>query len=429
MKLWISIYCPPCQGNKHAQLAALLAPYSPDITLLDAYGLAVQVAESLALIKGPLTLSGRIKHGLQQAFPTAGMAMAPTAWGAYLLARQAAHTGRTTRVIQHASMVRHLNQLPIQVLPAAQPYLSWFSELGCHTLADIRQLPRASLLVRSSTRLGDELDYAYGDRQPVFTWHQFDETFSVTKTLDYHSQNALVIEPVLKNIITQLCYWLQARQRAVSQLYFLLHYEKTRGSSASKPLLLQLSTPAWEVSDFLEVLKEKLAIVALDAPIVTVELRPVVGQQKPFRHHQLFPDSQHTQQQQRKLIDLLKARLGKEHILTPTPQASYLPDHANQWSSQTTHPLTPQTIPANQPFWLLHPPLQLACSAQDIPYYQGQRLHLLQGPERIESGWWTSSAHQRRDYFIAGDAQQRQYWIYRERKPGQANWFLHGIFA
>ena len=46
----------------------------------------------------------------------------------------------------------------------------------------------------------------------------------------------------------------------------------------------------------------------------------------------------------------------------------------------------------------------------------GQALHLLSGPERIETGWW-DSALAGRDYFIAAAADGALVWIYRERLP------------
>src|SRR5699024_9145334 len=141
----------------------------PEITMLDSHSIAVHITASLTLFKGPLALSRRIKSALQQTFPAVAMGMAPTAWGAYLLARQVNCTGRVARAISQTSMVRHLNRLPIQALPAAQPHLFWLAQLGCSTLAEVMQLPRASLLVRTSSQFVDQLDFAYGYRTPVFS--------------------------------------------------------------------------------------------------------------------------------------------------------------------------------------------------------------------------------------------------------------------
>ena len=78
------------------------------------------------------------------------------------------------------------------------------------------------------------------------------------------------------------------------------------------------------------------------------------------------------------------------------------------------------------PFWLLSKPLALKVQA-NRPHY-GTPLHLLQGPERIESGWW-DGLRIARDYFVAQDKNAVRYWIYRERDIDHARWFLHGFFG
>jgi protein ImuB len=59
------------------------------------------------------------------------------------------------------------------------------------------------------------------------------------------------------------------------------------------------------------------------------------------------------------------------------------------------------------------------------PHYQGQKLQLVLGPERIEAEWWSEDPVQR-DYFVAQTSQQQMVWVYRT--PGH-HWFLHGFFG
>ena len=80
---------------------------------------------------------------------------------------------------------------------------------------------------------------------------------------------------------------------------------------------------------------------------------------------------------------------------------------------------------APRPSLLLGQPRRLACRG-------GQPLHhgpitLLNGPERIESGWW-SGEDLRRDYYIGKERTGRRLWLYREC-DGEHNWYLHGFFA
>jgi protein ImuB len=78
-----------------------------------------------------------------------------------------------------------------------------------------------------------------------------------------------------------------------------------------------------------------------------------------------------------------------------------------------------------RPIWFFAQALSIG-ERQNRPYYQST-LHLLAGPERIESGWWDNHLVQR-DYFIAEDEQNNLYWLYRQRFPAPG-WFIQGRFG
>jgi protein ImuB len=58
------------------------------------------------------------------------------------------------------------------------------------------------------------------------------------------------------------------------------------------------------------------------------------------------------------------------------------------------------------------------------PYEALQRL---EGPERIETGWW-DGGDVARDYYIAREPSGAEVWVYRERLPPHG-WWLHGVFG
>jgi protein ImuB len=77
-----------------------------------------------------------------------------------------------------------------------------------------------------------------------------------------------------------------------------------------------------------------------------------------------------------------------------------------------------------RPLWLLPRPLRMRADGllpkTDTP------LTLLDGPERVETGWW-DDFDVKRDYFVARDAAGARLWIYRNRDG--SGWFLHGMFG
>ena len=78
-----------------------------------------------------------------------------------------------------------------------------------------------------------------------------------------------------------------------------------------------------------------------------------------------------------------------------------------------------------RPFWLLPNPKFIEMRNEKL-WINGE-LSILDGPERIESGWW-DHREIKRDYFIARNTQGSHFWIYREYKITNI-WHLHGIFS
>jgi protein ImuB len=67
-----------------------------------------------------------------------------------------------------------------------------------------------------------------------------------------------------------------------------------------------------------------------------------------------------------------------------------------------------------RPVWLLNEPLPLT------------KPEILQGPERIESGWWDGKGVAR-DYYVARPSHGIRLWVFQERHSKR--WFVHGVFA
>ena len=80
------------------------------------------------------------------------------------------------------------------------------------------------------------------------------------------------------------------------------------------------------------------------------------------------------------------------------------------------HHLEPATE-VNRPLWLLDPPRPV----------NAKRFRLLDGPERIDVGWWEDDARApERDYFVAMAQSGARCWLYRDREQ---RWYLHGYFG
>ncbi len=436
---------PVAEGQYLQQIALSLLQYTPCLAFFDAHTLVLEVSASLRLFQGPRGLWRRLANTLSTLSVQARLGMAPSACGASLLAWQT--QSRLRRVLQASSLRRRLDPLAVDLLPPSKAYAEWLQGIGCQTLAQLRQLPRKGLQQRSAPALIHALDTAYGAADEHFQWFEAPIHFAQRHELSQHIEHTQAVQYVAARLIEQLCGWLQAKHAAVATLSFNLHHEKGRHAQAPTQLTLKLSEAAWRPGDFLTVLSEQLHTLILNAPVIAIELNVDTIEPRPERSQNLFLEPTQWASHEGHLLDLLCARLGAAHVLHPRPNADYRPEQANCWVSALDWPPPPvvntrtqrtsrgqtrvatHSMPSQtRPFWLLPAPLALQ-TRDNRPVYQGASLHLIQGPERIETGWWSKSAHEARDYFIAQDATCARYWVYRQREAPQARWFLHGLFG
>jgi protein ImuB len=430
--------------QRYLQRIALgLLQYTPNLAFFNGDSLLLEVSASLRLFKGPRGVWQRIAATLNDLAPHVRLGMAPTAQGAWILACQT--QSRQRRALQEKTLARKLDPLSIHVLPAAQVYAGWLQSIGCQTLEQLRKLPRSGLQHRSSPLLVQALDAAYGQSGQYFTWFEAPDLFSQRIDLIERLEHTNAVLAVAKRLIDQLCGWLHARQVAANTLQFKLHHEKGRHARPPTPLALALSQASWLPKDFSGLLGEQLSRLKLEAPVIAIELIIAGTQPRPESGGSLFPEPGQWLSQEYRLLDLLCARLGAGLVLQAQPQADYLPERANAWVPAGGQPdktggrtgapgsalscAAPRRLASHaRPFWLLPEPLALA-TRNNHPLHNGAILHLIQGPERLESGWWMPSGHESRDYFIAQDPHKARYWIYRQRELPEPRWFLHGLFG
>ena len=415
-------------------LAQIALRYTPNVTQQRHHTVLLEVAGSLNLFNGARCLLKQLKVDCKAAQLRVTTSMAPSAMGAWLLAQSSAPSPR--RFLTLSKLHRALNQMPCVSMPATSLYLNWLASIGCDTLGQLRQLPRAGLKRRSSTELLDELDQAYGEAVFKYKPYVAPESFRQKIDLMDRAENTAAIQGVIDLMLSNLCVWLAAKQSAILRLKFIFYHERYRQADSSSELVLSVAEPAWLMAHLSKLLKEQLSKHAFESPAVAIELVSIEQSPLPAGNGSLFADKRRQSAELSRLLDLIAMRIEPSNVLHPMVVSDYRPEVANRWhayrshaseshslSTQKSHPSIKNT---DQTFWLLAKPLALSM-LKDRPVF-GSPLQLVQGPERIESGWWDAPLAAR-DYFIAQDKHARRYWIYRERDTDPVRWFLHGLFA
>jgi protein ImuB len=404
--------------------ALVLLRYSPQVTDAGEATLLVDVGASLTLFGGVRALCARIRADMAALGFSCALGCAPAARGAWLLAR---HGRGRVRVLKQDRLAAALDRLPVALLPPAQPYLAWFDGIGCGRLGHLRGLPRPALQRRCGAPLLDMLDQAYGARVELFEWIVTPPVFHARLELFDRVEQTAALQQGVQRLLLQMTGWLCARQLAVSRIVLALEHE--RGRAVRPPTLVELglAQATWRDAHPARLLHEKLALLALDAPVIALALEACdVAPMAPL-NETLFPDPSAGGADHARLLELLAARLGEDNLLLPAPCADYRPEVANGWGplpARRAGPVTQDGPAAPRPAWLLARPVPLAMRQDQL--WHGGPLRIVSAPERIETGWWDAPCA--RDYFVAADREGALYWIYRERGDGM-RWYLHGLFA
>jgi protein ImuB len=114
-----------------------------------------------------------------------------------------------------------------------------------------------------------------------------------------------------------------------------------------------------------------------------------------------------------------------------TTVADHRPQQA--WAPRNLLAGTPEeeaALPAagkgcKRPLWMLPEPALLHAE-KGCPLHLGP-LRLIDGPERLETGWWDDDGIAR-DYYTAVNPRGMRLWVFRDRNP-HADWYLHGFFG
>ncbi|MGV3742738.1 MAG: Y-family DNA polymerase [Burkholderiaceae bacterium] len=420
-------------------IALAMMQFTPEVALAPEASLLMEVTGSLKLFRGPHTLSRLVRATVHALGFSVQLGMAPTAQGAWLLARYPQERRRRfRRVLKMGSMTRRLDALPCILLPAVRPHREWLEGIACKTLGQLRKLPHAGLQRRSSKQVIDSLERAYGLAPELFEWIRVAPTFSAWLELPSRVDHTEALLFAARRLVLQMVGWLRAQQLAVSR--FALSLEHERGRHAIDPTWIEiaLAEPAWHEEHLVRLLKERLDRIELAASVIALRLE--AKQLSPMLPptESLFREAGGTTADYHRLLELLTARLGRHSVLTPAMVADYRPEVCNEWmpadafSAQSRqHRFSAANaleMPSQmeRPFWMLSVPLPLMM--HDYRPFYGSPLKLINGPERIECGWWDGSLAVR-DYFIAQGEEGARYWLFRERSGNDWRWFLHGLFA
>ena len=450
-------------------LALALLAYTPKVSLAQSHTLLLEVGSGLRLFGGVRALLARVAATVAGCAHVARIACAPTAWGAWALARArmacAAHVAgvgsggqapRRWHVLKETTLSRVLDALPVTLAPFAAQHDHALTQIGCATLGDLRRLPRDGIVRRFGDGVLGWLAQALGEAPDPRVWFAAPPSFHASLELQARVESAEALLFAARRLVMQLAGWLAAQHAALSAFELRLEHElASRHAPRTSSLTIAWALPSRDAEHLLWLLRERLNQTELAGPVIGLALVASQVSEYAAPTDTLFPMAEGAEASLGQLFERIGARLGEQNVLQLFVEDDHRPELAMSARPyrergakgakgsrtrksrkgqeetganapvQSAFDLPEVPLPTQpRPAWLLEKPLKLAMRG-DRPVYR-RPLKTLTRTERIESGWWDGEGVGR-DYYVAADDQGRMFWLYRERIGGQ--WYLQGLFG
>jgi len=446
---------PGAEAAALAAIATWATQFTPTVSLAPPNAVLAEIGGSLRLFGGLAHLAAQVARGVRDLGYTAHLAFAPTPTAALLFARAGENGVRSNfrvKIRPDPMLAAEIGPDPIFADPISDPIfdtlrlahldldadaLATLAAAGITTFGQARALPRDALARRVGADFIATLDRAQGliaDPRPPFVPPP---RYAGRLELPAAVEGVEALAFAVNRLVHELAGWLLGRGLGVVAMSLALAHERHGALRAGAPetrVRFVLAAPAREPAHLVAVLRERLARVALPAPVVAIALASEETAALAGRNLGLLPglDAAATVP----LLDRLRARLGDGAVTRVAPHAEHRPERAwktgdrPRFSGGLPRAMTEAgktwSVPGfpPRPLWLLAEPEPLGHLIAAQPWV------LKDGPERIESGWW-DGADVRRDYFVAENPRGETVWIYRDHRYGidDGEWFLHGVFA
>jgi protein ImuB len=405
--------------------------------------LLLEIAGSLKLFGGVKTLRQRIASGLASQGFNAAIAIAPTPLAATWLAR----AGRKVCILDARHLTAKLGPLPLSCLGWPDAVAESLRGMGVSCIGEALRLPRQGFARRFGAVRLLELDRALGRLPDPRVNYRAPERFAADYDLQEEQSDSELLLNACQELLVRLERFLLTRQMAVQHVLFSFFHLQVPATH----LTLGCVQADRAVQHWFDLLQIKFDRLGLPAPVIAIQLR--AGQTHHFSAEtDILPFNKQTKQHNKlsiaHLAERLIARIGDESVHGVTTVAEHRPQYA--WRRQDVCGEVPHcanvpdhrmrrespglldelqrnnSLVLRRPLWMLREPRLLATD-QGLPVCEGI-LQLLDGPERLETGWWDDDGIAR-DYFVARNPKGVHLWIYRNRNRESHPWFLHGIFG
>lgn len=410
----ISDYQPRLEQQLLKQLAHKLYQLSATLYLDPPQGILLYAQDMRRLYASETVYWQALQQPLEEQQLEYSYASAHTPLAAQVLARAGSNQLCTDQA--HAEQL--LAQLPIAHSGLNDKLVEQLQRLGIQVIKQAHTLPSKSLGKRLGQELIDHLHQLQHPHPPKQQAYRPAQHFNQQLPLLYEVEHSPGLRFPLLRLLQDMEQFLYARQWQISSVHLGLGYRQREKDW----LMIGSGAPEYQAKIWLDLIMLRLEQIQLPEAAISLHLKGRQYTSWQAQTRNLFDHKHSHNLTPGQLLGRLKNKLGNHAVQQLQLHQDHRPEHATssipiqQLSSRG--PSQPISVAAPRPSILLPLP-------QALPHKPRYGWLYIQGPERIQSGWWDNQAICR-DYFIARNPQGQLCWLFRNH---QEEWFLHGYFA
>lgn len=402
-------YAPRITEQKLHEVAEILYLSTSDISFFAPQGLLLRIHNMLKLYGDVSHYWQVVKNQLSPLKLTYHYATGHSPLAAYMLAKKGWNTiSDDLELLSNAVAQCSLHETDIAAKTQQQ-----LLRVGVHTIQDLLRISFADMAKRFDINLVNYLGRLSAEFKHPIEFHHPPEVFKRYMELLFDVDNSQFLQRPLGHLLQTLEQFLKLRDRLTQSLIILFYQrehapiEWTVGSQQGEYLASR-----WQA-----LIAIKLEQLGLDSAVYAISLTTGKTHIRSPDKGDLFSAKQGSLSRLQ-LVSLLQAKLGEQAVVSPAINNDYRPEYATSYHSpvlagEARHKQS-HILQAMRPSFLLTPPQPLR-----------EKVSIMYGPERLNTGWWDNHAVLR-DYYIARNEQGQWYWVF---KGQDAAWHLHGVFS
>lgn len=291
--------------------------------------------------------------------------------------------------------------------------------IGIKSIADLFDQPLSAFASRVSKFSLQIMSELRGESAAKLRFYQPPQRYEHYLELLYDVELTARLLPVIRKCLDALEAYLLVRNGLALSIHITLFQREHEPITQ----VINSALPIYKSAHWLDIIALRFEHLALSSGVYGITIRCEKIEQADGCESDFFSEKS-THVAAMTLLSRLKAKLGEQQVKLMQYHDDYRPECCTQLSAKAVDSEAHKAIhrkssSATKPHFLDRPGFLLRA-----PIPLNAKVSIIDGPERIASGWWDNHEVQR-DYFLAESHQGQQMWIFRTLDE---NWFVHGYF-